>query len=350
MPEPDAGQRHGSEEGADPSPSHSVSPLTRALLVAFVFVSGMISALQSRANGTLAVEMGEPIYAALWSFLSGLVVLTCGFAVPEVRRAAARVYRAFRAGQVRWWEFSGGLVGGGFVAVQTFAVPVAGVALFLVSIVAGQSVGALVVERCGVGGTGPRALSWSRVGWAALTVAGATLAMSGRLGDGGGDGAGAAAVLLPVLLAVLIGSLLAFQTALNGHIRAVSRSFWVAAWGNFMWGSALLVGIALAQGASGGLAAGGPVTVQQLSGSPWWTYLGGVLGILFIVAGAVAVRPLGVLTVMLLMISGQLLGALALDVANPATRHLVTLSLVTGVLVTLMAAVGSTLAPRQRLR
>lgn len=316
--------------------------------MAFVFVSGMASALQSRANGTLAVEMGEPIYAALWSFLSGLVVLTCGFAVPGVRRATARVHRAFRSGQVRWWEFAGGLVGGGFVAVQTFAVPVAGVALFLVSIVAGQSLGALLVERLGIGGAGPRALSWSRVGWAALTVAGATFAMSGRLNSGGDESAGAAgtaAVLVPVLMAVLIGSLLAFQTALNGHIRAVSRSFWVAAWGNFMWGSALLVGLALAQAASGGLS-----EVQHWSGSPWWTYLGGVLGIMFIVAGAVAVRPLGVLTVMLLMISGQLLGALALDLVNPATRHLVTLSLVAGVLITLVAAAGSTLAPRKRLR
>ena len=329
----------GGPEDAPHGPG-GVSPMTRALLVAFVFVSGMASALQSRANGTLAVEMGVPVYAALWSFLSGWVVLTVGFVVPGVRRGMVRVHRAFRSGEIRWWEFLGGLVGGGFVAVQTFAVPLAGVALFLVSIVAGQSVGALVVERLGIGGAGPRALSWSRVGWAALTVAGATFAMSGRLGQTGGD---AAAVVIPVLLAVGIGSLLAVQTALNGHVRAVSGSFWVAAWGNFMWGSGLLVALAAAQWTAGRL-----TPALDWSDSPWWTYLGGVLGIVFIIAGAVAVRPLGVLTVMLLMISGQLLGALALDLVNPATQHLVTLSLVIGVLITLVAAAGSSLAPRRR--
>ncbi len=319
--------------------SAAVSPLARALLAAFVFAAGMAGAVQSRANGTLAVEVGVPVYAALWSFFSGLAILTCGFAMAAVRRAAVRLYRAFRRGELRWWEFAGGLVGGGFVGVQTYAVPVAGVALFLVSVVAGQSVGALIVERWGFGGAGPRALSLSRVGWAALTVGGAAFAMSGRIGASGD----ALAVVLPVLASILIGALVALQTALNGKVRAVGGNFWVAAWGNFMWGSGLLLGMFAVQWASGGLA-----TVREWSGAPWWAYLGGAVGIIVVVAGAVAVRPLGVLTVMLLMISGQLLGALALDLADPTTRHLVTLSLVVGVLITLGAAFGSALTPRRR--
>ncbi|MDO5699670.1 MAG: DMT family transporter [Dermatophilus congolensis] len=319
-----------------------MTPLTRAFLVVFVFVGGLASAVQSRANGTLAVEMGVPIYAALWSFVSGWVVLTLGLVVPSVRRAMVRVHRAFRSGEIRWWEFLGGLVGGSFVGVQTFAVPIAGVALFLVAVVAGQSIGALVVERVGLGGAGPGALSWSRVGWASLAVAGAAFAMSGRIGTTGGD---VRVVVIPVLLAVAVGALQAVQTSLNGHVRAVSRSFWVAGWANFMWGSGLLVGWAAVQAVSGSL---GPV--GDWSDSPWWTYLGGLMGITFIVAGAVAARPLGVLTVMLLMISGQLLGALALDLASPETRHLVTLSLVIGVTITLVAAAGSSLSSRRRLR
>lgn len=312
------------------------------LLIALVFAAGLAGALQSRANGTLAVQMGVPVYAALWSFLSGWVVLTCGFAVPSVRSGMSRVYRAFRVREIRWWEFFGGVVGGAFVGVQTYAVPIAGVALFLVSVVAGQSVGGLFVERLGLGGAGKRVVSWSRVAWATLTVAGAALAMSDRVGDGAGD---AVSVLVPVLMAAAVGALMAVQTAFNGHVRAASGSFWLAGWVNFTWGSGLLIGLAVAQWATGDL---GPM--QQWTDAPWWSYLGGVLGILVIVAGAVAVRPLGVLTVMLLMISGQLLGALALDLLNPATRDLVTLSLVTGVLITLVAAAGSSLTPRRRTR
>ena len=72
--------------------------------------------------------------------------------------------------------------------------------------------------------------------------------------------------------------------------------------------------------------------------APWWAWLGGLVGTVIIGVTAVAVRPLGVLLVMLLMLAGQLVAAVGLDALDPETRGHITLPVVVGLLVTLGAA------------
>lgn len=307
----------------------------RVLMAVLVLSTGWTAALQSRVNGSLSVESGSPILTALWSFGSAWLVVTCGFLAPSVRRAGAEVYRAWREGRIAWWQFGGGAIGAVYVAIQAVVVPSLGVALFLISVVAGQTVGALLVDRFGIGSVGPRPLSWARVAWAALAVGGAAVAMSGRLGEIDHP----IALIVPVLASVVIGGFVSAQGALNGQVKQESGNFWFAAWVNFTWGTLLIVVIAL-------VTLRGVPDLTQVAGAPWWAYIGGLLGIWFVVMGAIAVKPLGSLVLMLLVIAGQLSGALALDGINPATRALVTPTLVIGVLVTMVAAMGASMPSR----
>ena len=86
-----------------------------------------------------------------------------------------------------------------------------------------------------------------------------------------------------------------------------------------------------------------------LPAGPWWLYLGGSIGVLFIAAAAWIVQRLGVLLFALLTITGQLSGALILDWVAPAAEVDVQLTLVVGVAIAGLAVLVGSLpswAPR----
>ena len=68
-----------------------------------------------------------------------------------------------------------------FVLAQSLTVTLIGVALFIVSTVAGQSVTGLVVDRFGIGPGGARPLTPNRVAGAVLMVVAVGIAMSSSL-------------------------------------------------------------------------------------------------------------------------------------------------------------------------
>jgi transporter family-2 protein len=135
------------------------------------------------------------------------------------------------------------------------------------------------------------------------------------------------------------------QQAINGRVGAAARNAWTAAWVNFTLGTVVL-GAAL--GLAWSLTDFDPGTLPS---GPWWLYVGGTIGVVFIAAAAWVVQRLGVLLFALLTITGQLTGALLLDWLAPAEGVTFHVTLVFGVLLAAVAvAVGgfSTWAPRLR--
>lgn len=300
---------------------------------AAAFTAGALGAVQSRANGTLATVFGSAIDAALWSFGSGWVLLTLAMLHPRVRGGLVDAYRAFRGSDLRWWMFLGGLGGGFFVVAQTWSVPQIGVALFTIAIVGGQTFNALLVDAVGLGPAGKSPVTGTRVLGAVGTIAGVALASFGR--GAGGHGL----VLAPVLLAVAAGAGMAVQQAINGRVNRHSGNIVSTTWVNFTWGLVLIGGVLVAQLVRGTWSA--PRTWD----SPAWTFLGGVIGIVFVGVGALVVHYLGVLLATLLTLSGQLIGAVLVDVLGGAS-HLSPLVLV-GVAVTLTSAAFAAVAGRR---
>lgn len=301
-----------------------------------VLGGGTLLAAQSRANGTLASAMGDPFATAIWSIGSGWVLLCLAFLDPRARAVLPRLRRAHRGGELAWWMFLGGLVGGILVTTQAYAVPIAGVALVLICIVAGQTLSALWVDHAGFGPGGPKPVSRGRVVAASATLIGVAVAVGPRIGVGG------ARVVLPALLALGVGALLAVQTATNGRVNVVGGNPFVTTWINFSWGLLVVV----VAGGVHALATGSGVPTRF--DAPWWAWTGGVLGVIYVAINAVAVRRIGVLYVMLLAITGQLAGALVLDLLDPVQRAHVGAGTVAGVAITLAACLAAGLSSRLR--
>lgn len=296
---------------------------------------GGLTALQARINGQLAVELGNGLEAAVWSFGSGLVILAVLVAaVPRIRAGVARVPRAIRAGELKWWQALGGILGGIFVGVQTATVPLLGVAVFTVAVVAGQSSSSLLVDRIGLGPAGTQPITGRRIASALLAVTAVTIAVWSRFGAPDFS-------ILAVVVAFTAGVLIAVQQAINGRTSRAAQNPMSATFLNFLLGTAAL---GMAFGAAWAVTGEGPT---PLPSGTWWIYLGGVIGVVFIAIAAWAVPIVGVLLFALLTIAGQLSGALLLDVVAPTSGTQLSWTLVAGVVLAFIAVL---IAARGRVR
>jgi transporter family-2 protein len=283
--------------------------------------SGGLVALQARLNGELAVRLDDALLAALVSFGTGLLLVAVIVLARPAGRAALPLVR-----RTRVWHRLGGLGGASLVAAGAFAAPELGVALLTVGIVAGQTTGGLIVDRLGLGPSRAHALTGPRVTGAALCLLAVLLAAAGR-GAGDAD----PLLLVPVVVA---GFLISVQQALNGRVRSTTGDAFVATLVNFVVGTTVLLLAWLLVSAVGG------VDVDAWPGEPW-LYLGGPIGVSFVAMAAVVVQRVGVLRLGLAVVSGQLLGALLLDVVAPAADHGIAAATVAGTVLTLVAVLVS---------
>jgi len=84
--------------------------------------------------------VGSGLEAAVWSFGSGLFMLTIVLLVNQrMRVGVKKVVWGLRNHDFPRWYILGGILGGTIVGVQASVVPLVGVALFTVAAVAGQS-------------------------------------------------------------------------------------------------------------------------------------------------------------------------------------------------------------------
>ena len=283
---------------------------------------------------------GSGIQAATVSFGTGWLLLALMLlAYPPYRQGVRRVAVAVRRGEMPWWQVIGGIFGGFFVGVQGLTVPVIGVAVFTVAVVAGQSSSSLFVDKVGLGPAGRQPITAARVISAILAVAAVAIAVSDRITGF------TLAEVWPVILAFLAGFFISGQQAINGRVAAVARQPVSAGFVNFSLGFVML-------GAILGIAwAVSEADPGPLPTGPWWIYSGGAVGVAFIVTAAWVVQRLGVLLFALLTIGGQLLGALVLDIVAPTAGNWVHATLIVGVFVAALAvAVGSLPAWRSHAR
>jgi transporter family-2 protein len=300
--------------------------------VTLALLGGALVAVQTRINGELAIRVHSGIFAAVISFGSGLLVMALAVAaVRPARDGLATVAALLRKGELRWWECAGGACGAFLVASQGLTVGALGVAVFVVSLVAGQSVSSLFVDRAGLAPGGPRPITGARAMGTALTVLAVLIAVSGRLGT--------PAALGLAVLPILAGFGSAWQQAMNGRVRQAADGVISTTFINFVVGTAALI-LAFAVNVA---FAGGPD--GALPHEPW-LYLGGMIGICFIAIAAALVRHIGVLLLGLGMIAGQVTGAVVIDVVVPGDAGRPGVGTLVGAALTLLAVAIASLSPR----
>lgn len=306
---------------------------TTAAAVLLAILCGVGMAAQARVNGELSVRIDNGVLAALISFGIGMVIVAVAMLVsPASRRGLGEVLTQVRERRIPWVYLIGGMGGAFLVLSQGLVAASLGVALFSIGVVAGQTLSGLVIDRRGVGTMGPRPITAPR-------VIGALLALAAVVYAGWSQLNGSTAVWL-IVLPFLAGIGIAWQQAFNGQVREVSGSAITATFVNFVAGTTVLIIATLVAS----IWRGWP---SELPTDPV-VYLGGVIGVIFIAGGAIAVRYLGVLLLGLGMISGQLIGSLVLDLVVPAEGHELGIPTVVSTIVTLLAVSLTILGGRRR--
>ena len=290
-------------------------------------ISGLLIALQSRANGELSHLLGNSTEAALVSFGSGLIVIS--LIAPfnnSIKQGMRNLRAAVAAKQIPRWRLFAGVLGGSFVALQTQVVPLIGVALYSVASIAGQTAMSLIVDRIGLTGGGKKLISKRRVAAALITVFAVLISALDRISL-------ASFSVLAVALATLAGALVGVQRALNGQINEYSKASFTTSFLNFFMGTSVLVIMLFAL-----LVIKGNEIVALPSG-PWWVYTGGTVGVIYIAFTSTIVQHLGVLTFTLFSVGGTLIGSLLIDIFSPTNGNTVSWYLVSGIVTTYFGVV-----------
>lgn len=330
-----------------------------AQVVAVLCGAGM--AVQSRINGELGARTGDAAAASLVSFSTGLVIVVAlALLLPAGRRGTRNLREALKRRQVPWWMLFSGVFGASLVLAQTFTTPLVGVAVFILGVVLGQAIGGLVVDRIGLSPGGVKALTGWRYTGTALVVLAVLVAQAPRfvseLGTNSADPGAAATAqhaapaglwifLLMVAVQIVVGIGVAVQTAMNGRMAQQAGTPITSTLVNFTSGAVVL---ALTTAVYRSLADLPPWHFP----TQWWLYMGGVVGLLFVAAGAVLARVIGVLRTSLSMTAGMLTGALVLDLLVPTAGAVITPMTVLGTVLTFAGLVVVTLpwrrAPKRR--
>jgi transporter family-2 protein len=285
-------------------------------------LSGLLIALQARANGELSHRLGNGLQAALVSFTSGLIIIVViALFNPSIKEGVRTLRRAVIAKAIPPWTLFAGMLGASFVAVQTQIVPLIGVAIYSVAAIAGQSAISLVVDRIGLTGGGKKEITTRRVTAAFVTVFAVFISVADRL-----DGKDLS--IAAVILGVLAGTIVGVQRAMNGQINEHSQQSFTTSLLNFAMGTTFLLVILLFAMTLGGM------KLSPLPAGPWWIYTGGAIGVIYVAFTSTIVQHLGVLTFTLISVGGQLAGSLLIDLFSPTDGVQISVYLVSGIVLT----------------
>ena len=267
-----------------------------------IFVGGL-TALQSRVNGRLSIHLQNGVLAGFISNLSGWIILTTLVALfPSNRASFKTTLTSIRRSDIKFWEILGGFGGSFFLAVQGSGVPVIGIALFTIAIVAGQTSTSLLVDKLGISPGGKKPITRIRLVTACFTLMGVAVAVIPKLSQGSFD-------IFYIILALIVGVIVSFQQAINGRLNVLTKKPIVTAWFNFATGTSLLIVFLAIKSVFGGKVGTFPTNPLL--------YTGGALGLTFIAISAYTISELGVLNFIMFSVAGQLFTALLIDSIAP---------------------------------
>ena len=265
--------------------------------VAIVIVGAQL-ALQPPINSALGRHVGR-LAASLVSFIVGTLFL---FVLVLATGGLSGV--GDLAG-VPGYQLLGGLIGATYVATATLTVSRIGAGAVVAATVTGQLFSSLLIDDLGLVGVDTVPLDLLRVTGAVLLVAGTLLVVDRAARPPGSQGRG---LDLPALAAVLAaGFLVGLQHPLNGLLSESSGEL-QAGLANFVVGALFLTVIVVATGRAGRL--------PEFRRAPAWQLTGGLIGVVTVVAALSAVSTIGAAGLTAALVTGQLIGSVAIDRAG----------------------------------
>ncbi len=271
--------------------------------------------------------MGDSLEAALVSFSTGLLFVS-GIALvrQDVRAGFRQIFTAINLNKMPAWTIAAGILGASFVAMQTYVVPIAGVALFTVASLAGQTAISLWVDKSALSGGTKTLITKRRVVAAIITVLAVVLSAWDRFELSNFS-------IIALGLAFFAGSWVGVQRALNGRINTHSNKSFATSWLNFITGTSFLLLLLLLRSLFT------DHSILNFQTAPLWMFLGGSIGVIYIALSSHIVQHLGVLEFTLFSVGGMLIGSLLIDLLLPTPGTVISPFLIAGIALTYLGVV-----------
>jgi transporter family-2 protein len=273
--------------------------------------------------------MSDSLEAAFVSFSSGLVFVSLiALFRKDVRLGFKEILSAVSAKKIAKWRLGAGVLGASFVAMQTHVVPIAGVALFTVASLAGQTAISLWVDHIGLIGSGKTLITRRRIIAAVITVIAVIVSAWDRFSQSDFS-------IAAIFLAIVAGGWVGVQRALNGQINSYAKKSFATSLLNFSTGTSFLFLL---------LALRSIFTdhsIMNFSSGPWWMFIGGSIGVVYIAFSALAVQYLGVLEFTLFSVGGMLVGSLLIDFVAPTAGTSISGYLISGIFLTYLGVIAN---------
>ena len=273
--------------------------------------------------------MGDSLEAAIVSFTTGLLfVAVIALFRKDVRSGFRQIFSAVNLKLLPSWRLGAGALGASFVAMQTYAVPIAGVALFTVASLAGQTGISLWVDHVGLAGGSRVIITKRRVIAAIITILAVVVSTWDRFTISNFS-------LLTIVLAVFSGTWVGVQRALNAQINSYSKASFATSLLNFITGTTFLLFLLLLRTLFT------DHSVMNFTSGPWWMFLGGSIGVIYIALSAHIVQYVGVLEFTLFSVGGMLVGSLLIDIIVPTKGTIISGFLIAGILLTYLGVIAN---------
>ncbi len=127
-------------------------------LILLAIISGAVLPVQAALNAKMGRAVGDPVYAALISFVVGSIGLLAYCLATKVQLA-----NISEATTVDWSVWTAGFLGAFYVAAVIILVPKIGAALTFGLVIAGQLTLSLILDHFGLLGLSVHALNWQRL-------------------------------------------------------------------------------------------------------------------------------------------------------------------------------------------
>jgi transporter family-2 protein len=275
------------------------------LFLPLALLAGALLAVQASANVQLNSATGSPLVASTLQLTVGtvalLVVTGLGGALGALRLLP----------DADWWHLLGGLGSAIYITSTILLFPRLGAVVSVGLFIVGQMLASLALDAFGLLGVAPRAIGIGDALGVLTIVAAAAIVVRAQ-----GDGTSApgrerdASQLGWILLGLAAGAALPIQGAVNALLRADLSAPLAVGTVSFVVATGAMTALLVPAIALGGEAR---PELRPLARAPWWGWLGGLCGAIYVTSVFTAMPALGAAVVVGLTVAGQQIAAVFFD-------------------------------------
>ena len=277
-----------------------------AIIIGLVIGIGL--PIQTSINSRLKLSVGSPFVASLISFTIGTLFL----AIITFFKDGSLFFAPKLIVQQPIWLWVGGILGVIYLTSNILLFPKLGSVQTVIMPILGQIIMGLLIDNFGLFNSLRKPLTLLRVIGAILVIIGVIGAVSingiiTKRHDKILNKVTNKRKLWPYRLAgIITGMFSASQTAINGHLGVVLHSSVKAAFISFFVGVVALIIIVLVLHPQ--------LKLTTIKGkNPWWMWLGGLIGALFVLGNVYLVPIIGTGFAVVIVLVGLITGSLLID-------------------------------------